>query len=109
MVSKSHIFLSKANHDVFLAELMITHPELKSDVDNLDIQAFLESGKPFNELVEEGITSGEIRPVDSWLVTQFVMAMAFEVLRESSLRQEPLDPRQAAQSVTEILFEGISR
>ena len=51
--SKSHVFLSKANSDVYLAELLITHPELKSDVDNLDIQAFLESGTTFEQLVEE--------------------------------------------------------
>ena len=63
----------------------------------------------FNELVEEGIASGEIKPVDSWLVTQFVMAMAFEVLRESALRQEPMDPKEAAENVTKILFEGISK
>ena len=63
----------------------------------------------FNELVDEGIAHEEIKPFDSWLVTQFVMAMAFEVLRESSLRQEPLDPKQAAENVTRILFEGIAR
>jgi len=63
----------------------------------------------FNELLEEGIATGEIKPVDSWLVTQLVMAMAFEVLRESALRHEPLDPKEAAENVTRILFEGISR
>ncbi len=63
----------------------------------------------FKELVEEGIVNGEFKPVDSWLVTQFVMAMAFEVLRESTLRQEPLNPKEAAENVTKILFEGISK
>lgn len=63
----------------------------------------------FNELVEEGIKSGEIRSVDSWLVTQFVMAMAFEILRTATLKKEPLDPKEAADKVTKILFEGISR
>ncbi len=50
--SKSHIYLSKANNDVYLAELLIAHPELKSDLKNLDIQAFLQSGKSMDELVE---------------------------------------------------------
>ncbi len=50
--SKSHIFLSRAHPDVYLAELMISHPELKEDEENLDIQAFLESGKTFEQLVE---------------------------------------------------------
>ncbi|MEX0986696.1 MAG: 4Fe-4S binding protein [Bacteroidales bacterium] len=52
-VSKSHVFLSKAHPDVYLSELLIKHPELKADEENLDIQAFLESGKSMDQLVEE--------------------------------------------------------
>jgi AcrR family transcriptional regulator len=62
----------------------------------------------FAELVEDGIRNGEFKPVDSQLVTQLVMAMAFEVLRMATLKQEPLDPRSAAEQVTRILFEGIN-
>jgi NosR/NirI family nitrous oxide reductase transcriptional regulator len=51
--SKSHVFLSRMHPDVYLAELMITHPELKADEENLDIQAFLESGETFEELVAQ--------------------------------------------------------
>lgn len=51
--SNAHIFLSKANPDVYLAELMISNPELRNDPDNIDIQAFLESGKSFDQLIEE--------------------------------------------------------
>ena len=51
--TRSHIFLSRAHPDVALAELMITRPELKADIDNLDIQTFLQSGKSFDQLVEE--------------------------------------------------------
>jgi NosR/NirI family nitrous oxide reductase transcriptional regulator len=51
--SKSHIFLSRVHPEVYLAELMITQPELRDDQENLDIQAFLESGDTFDQLVEE--------------------------------------------------------
>lgn len=51
--AKSHVFLSKANPDVYLAELLISQPELKNDPDNIDIQTFLASGKPMEQLVEE--------------------------------------------------------
>lgn len=51
--AKSHTFLSKANPDVYLAELLISKPELKNDLDNIDIQTFLSSGKPMQTLVEE--------------------------------------------------------
>jgi len=50
--SRAHVYLSKAHQDVYLAELLIAHPELKSDIKNIDIQTFLESGKSMDELVE---------------------------------------------------------
>ncbi|NOR76384.1 MAG: 4Fe-4S binding protein [Draconibacterium sp.] len=51
--AKSHTFLSKANADVYLAELLISQPELRNDPDNLDIQTFITSGKSMETLVEE--------------------------------------------------------
>jgi NosR/NirI family transcriptional regulator, nitrous oxide reductase regulator len=51
--AKSHTFLSKANADVYLAELLISQPELRNDPDNLDIQTFIASGKAMETLVEE--------------------------------------------------------
>lgn len=53
--SKSHVFLSRMHPDVYLAELMISQPELREDETNLDIQAFLESGDTFEQLVEQAI------------------------------------------------------
>ena len=50
--TKSHIFMSRVHPDVYLAELMISNPELREDEENLDIQAFLESGDTFEQLVE---------------------------------------------------------
>ena len=51
--SRSHVFLSRMHPDVYLAELMISNPELREDETNLDIQAFLESGDTFEELVDQ--------------------------------------------------------
>ena len=51
--NRSHVYLSRVHPDVYLAELMISNPELKEDEENLDIQAFLESGKTFEQLVGE--------------------------------------------------------
>ena len=53
MVSRSHVMLSRAHQDVHLAELLISSPDLKNDTENLDIQAFLESGQSMEQLVEE--------------------------------------------------------
>lgn len=53
--SRVHTRLSKSHSKVFLAELLISHPELKSDLNNLDIQAFLQSGQSMDELVSEAM------------------------------------------------------
>ena len=50
---RMHTYVSKANPDVYLAELILTHPELKNDPDNIDIQTFLASGKSFEKLVDD--------------------------------------------------------
>lgn len=52
-LSKAHVLLSRANPDVYLAELLISHPEVREDVDNIDVQTFLESGKSMDQLVDE--------------------------------------------------------
>lgn len=52
-ISSAHTFLSRAHPDVYLSEMLIARPELKADTENLDIQAFLESGKSMDQLVEE--------------------------------------------------------
>ncbi len=51
--AKSHVFLSKGHKDVYLAELMISNPEVKDDPDNIDVQTFLKSGKTMDTLVSE--------------------------------------------------------
>ncbi len=51
--SKSNVFLSRMHPDVYLAELMISKPELREDEKNLDVQAFLESGDTFEQLVDK--------------------------------------------------------
>jgi ferredoxin len=51
--AKSHTFLSKANPDIYLAELLISNPEIKNDKDNIDVQTFLSSGKTLEVLVKE--------------------------------------------------------
>jgi NosR/NirI family transcriptional regulator, nitrous oxide reductase regulator len=51
--SSVHTFLSKAHPKVYLSELLITNPEVRNDIKNLDVQAFLSSGKSMDTLVKE--------------------------------------------------------
>ncbi len=48
---KSHTYLSKANRDVYLAELLIANPEVKNDKENIDVQTFLGSGRTMETLI----------------------------------------------------------
>lgn len=50
---RAHTWLSKAHPDVYLAELLIARPEIKSDPGNIDVQTFLSSGKTMETLVKE--------------------------------------------------------
>ncbi len=50
---KAHIWLSKTNRDVYLSELLITHPEIKNDKNNIDVQTFLSSGKTMEMLIHD--------------------------------------------------------
>ena len=54
--NRSYTFLSKANPTVYLAELMISKPEIKDDLNNIDVQTFRAAGKSMDELVVEAET-----------------------------------------------------
>ncbi len=70
--SRSHIYLSRVHPDVYLAELIITNPELKEDEANLDIQAFLEAGKSFEQLVEEAVVIRSKFKKGGWALGGFI-------------------------------------
>jgi len=70
--SKAHIYLSRVHGDVSLAELIIAHPELKEDPDNIDIQTFLASGRSFEQLVSDaGIIREKFR-TGGWFAGGFL-------------------------------------
>jgi ferredoxin len=70
--STSHIFLSKANSQVYLTELLISHPELKDDANNIDIQTFLASGKSFEQQVKEAEVIRHKFYVGGWIFGGFI-------------------------------------
>ncbi len=61
--SVMHVPLAKFNSTVYLAEQLVEHPEIREDQDNLEVQAFLQSGKSMDELVFE---AQEIRSQFYW-------------------------------------------
>ena len=70
--SNIHTFLSKANSTVYLAELLISQPELISESDNLDIETFRSSGKTIDELAAEAKDIQHQFYIGSWLLGLFL-------------------------------------
>ena len=77
--SKSHIYLSKANSTVSLAELLISNPELKNDPDHIDVQTFLTSGKTMETLLEEAAVIRSQFYYGGWILGGF-LGLAFGLI-----------------------------
>jgi NosR/NirI family transcriptional regulator, nitrous oxide reductase regulator len=85
--SKAHSFLAKANSDVYLAELLIKHPEMKTNPDNLDIQTFMASGETMDELVESASKIQSKFYTGSWILGIFMgLVIAFTLLNQVMFR-----------------------
>lgn len=92
--SRVHTFLSKAHPKVYLAELLITHPEVSNDIKNLDVQAFLSSGKSMDMLVKEASDIRRKFYYGGWWVGGFIglvigLTLLNQVIYRSRTDYEP--------------------
>lgn len=88
-MSLAHSFLSKAHPDVYLAELLIKHPELKNDKDNIDIQTFLSSGKTMPDLVKEATVIRSKYYTGSWILGGFLgLVIGIMLMNQFVLRRK---------------------
>ena len=72
VMSLAHPFLSKAHPDVYMAELLITRPEVKEDKDNLDVQTFLASERTMEQLVDDAKLIRKKYYTGSWMLGGFL-------------------------------------
>lgn len=95
-LSLAHPFLSKAHPDVYMAELLIARPELKNDIDNLDIQTFLASGKPMAQLVDEARVIRKKYYTGSWILGGFLgLAIGIMLMNQFvTRRREGFEPNR---------------
>jgi ferredoxin len=77
--SKSHVYLSRANSTVSLAELLIAKPELRNDPEHIDVQTFLTSGKTMDTLIEEASVIREQFYFGGWILGGF-LGLAFGLI-----------------------------
>lgn len=88
VVSLAHPFISKAHPDVYMAEMLIAHPEIKNDLDNLDVQTFLASGKSMDQLVEEAKLIRKKYYAGSWILGGFLgLALGLMLMNQFVVRR----------------------
>ncbi len=92
--SKAHTWISKANPKVYLAELLISKPEVHNDEKNLDVQAFLSSGKSMEILVNEATIIRHKFYIGCWLAGGFMgfvigMSLLNQVIFRTKSDYEP--------------------
>lgn len=79
ILSSAHIYISKANRTVQLAELLITNPEIKNDPDHIDVQTFLTSGKTMQTLISEASQIRDQFYIGGWILGGF-LGLAFGLM-----------------------------
>ena len=71
-ISEAHFYLAKAHPDVYLADMLVSNPELMESTNNLDIQTFMESGKTLDQLVADSIIIQHQFYIGSWILGAFI-------------------------------------
>ena len=59
------------------------------------------------ELINQGISSGEIRKLDAQLLTYLIMAAFASFWAPIAIDAEVIDPESTAKQITDIIFNGI--
>jgi NosR/NirI family transcriptional regulator, nitrous oxide reductase regulator len=72
IVSEAHFFLAKAHNTVYLADLLVSNPELMNDSENIDIKTFMSSGKTINDLIAEAKLIQSQFYTGSWWLGGFI-------------------------------------
>jgi NosR/NirI family transcriptional regulator, nitrous oxide reductase regulator len=85
---QAHSWLSKAHKDVYLAELLISRPEVKNDLKNIDVQTFLSSGKTMETLVSEAKNIRSTYKIGSMVIGGFLgLVIGFTLLNQVIFRR----------------------
>ena len=71
-----------------MAELLISHPEIKNAPDNLDVQTFLASGKSMEQLVDEAKVIRIKYHTGTWILGGFLgLAFGLMIMNQYVIRR----------------------
>lgn len=73
--SMVHVPLSRYNQTVYMAELLVKHPEVKNDTKNIDVSTFMSSGKTTDQLIVEAETIRKQFYYGGWILGGFMGAV----------------------------------
>ena len=86
--SKMHVPLSRFNRTVYLADLIIEHPETKNDPNNIDVRTFMSLGKSTETLISEAVAIRNQFNTGSWILGGFMgLVIGSSLIRLSTFRK----------------------
>ncbi len=86
--SKMYVPLSLINRNVYLADLIVKHPEVKNDPNNIDVRTFMSLGKSTEKLMEEAVAIRKQFYIGGWLLGGFMgLIIGTSLLRLSTFRK----------------------
>jgi len=86
--SKMHVQLSRFNRTVYLADLIIEHPEMKNDPNNIDVRTFMSLGKSTETLISEAVVIRNQFNTGCWILGGFLgLIIGSSLVRLSTFRK----------------------
>lgn len=86
--SKMHVQLSRFNRTVYLADLIIEHPEMKNDPNNIDVRTFMSLGKSTETLISEAVVIRNQFNTGCWVLGGFMgLIIGSSLIRLSTFRK----------------------
>ena len=70
--SKMQVPLSLINRTVYLADLIVKHPEVKNDPNNIDVRSFMSLGKSTEKLMAEAVAIRKQFYIGGWILGGFM-------------------------------------
>lgn len=94
--SMMQVPLSKINRTVYLADLIVQHPEVKDDPNNIDVRSFQSLGKSTEKLMAEAVEIRKQFYIGGWLLGAFMGLVIGSRLMQLSLfrRRDDWEPNK---------------
>lgn len=105
------VYLELATARLAVAQMMlIAFVEVPhtQKIRNILMDAYEATKLEFRALIDKGLATGEIKPMDGAVATRFAIGMALETIKTITL-EGPIDTDEAAEEITTVLFDGIGR